>query len=264
MRMRVRARVPRGPGNGRWTSHRWPWVRRTGGIPLRDVSCSWRSRTFRVEVLSGQPAGDGRGGDDGPVHTARGHGRAVGQREPRTAPGACLTGRVSSTPELLTVVRRKTPGSRNQQEKGPSSGTRPRGRRGDEPRGPGRLVTWRLRKAPRTGNGKGGGVTACRRGGRTHGRRQLWPQRSRHGPCLSPPSGQGTRCVSTPSAPSGAAANLPRGIPHSVSHRPNRATGFSDRSRHTPTLRKTAGSGWGKPYESDGYPHTGTELGLLA
>ncbi len=46
-------------------------------------------------------------------------------------------------------------GSRDQQEKGPSSGTRPRGRRGDEPRGPGRLVTRRLRKTPRTGNGRG-------------------------------------------------------------------------------------------------------------
>lgn len=161
MRVRVRVRVPEprrephGPENGRWTSHRWPWRRRTGGIPLRDVSCSWRSRTFRVEVLWGQPPGDGRSGDDGPAHAARGHGMAVGQREPRTAPGACLTGRVSSTPELLTVVRREAPGSRDQQEKGPSSGTRPRGPRGDEPCRPGRLVTRRLRKMPRTGNGRG-------------------------------------------------------------------------------------------------------------
>lgn len=115
-------REPRGPGNGRC-----PWKGRTGGIPLRDVSCSWRSRVFRVEVLSRQPARDSRSGDDGPVYAARGHGMAVGQgqREPRTAPGACLTDRVSLTPALLLVVRRRAPRSRWPAREGPVFGHAP-------------------------------------------------------------------------------------------------------------------------------------------
>ncbi|SBV05819.1 hypothetical protein YW5DRAFT_03125 [Streptomyces sp. Ncost-T6T-1] len=91
-------------------------------------------------------------------------------------------------------------------------------------------MTRHLRKMPKTREKKGGRVTARRRGGRAHGRRQLWPQRIRHGPCLSPPSGQGTRCVSTRSAPNGAAENLPHEITR-LSHRCRRGTEIAYRSR---------------------------------
>ena len=130
------------------------------------------------------------------------------QREQRTAPGACRAGRVSLTPELSPVVKRRAPDHGTARE-GPVDGHAP-------------LTCAATKCAGQDGSRRGisagcggqetggGEVTACHKGGKTHGRKQLWPQRSRHGPCLSPPSGQGTRCVSTPSAPSGAAENLPR------------------------------------------------------
>ncbi len=142
------------------------------------------------------------------------------QREQRMAPGACRAGRVSLTPELSPVVKRRAPDHGTGK-----GGARRRARaphlRGNEVRRSGRLSTRHLSRMRRTRDGRGE-VTACHKGGKTHGRKQLWPQRSRHGPCLSPPSGQGTRCVSTPSAPSGggratAARNPRQRIPPATS-----------------------------------------------
>lgn len=142
------------------------------------------------------------------------------RREQRMAPGACRAGRVSLTPELSPVVKRRAPDHGTARE-GPVDGHAP-------------LTCAATKCAGQDGSRRGisagcggqetggGEVTACHKGGKTHGRKQLWPQRSRHGPCLSPPSGQGTRCVSTPSAPSGggratAARNPRQRIPPATS-----------------------------------------------
>lgn len=143
------------------------------------------------------------------------------QREQRTAPGACRAGRVSLTPELSPVVKRREFRITGPAREGPVDGHAP-------------LTCAATKCAGQDGSRRGisagcggqetggGEVTACHKGGKTHGRKQLWPQRSRHGPCLSPPSGQGTRCVSTPSAPSGggratAARNPRQRIPPATS-----------------------------------------------
>lgn len=155
-------------------------------------------------------------------------------------------------------------GSRDQQEKGPPSGTRPRGRRGDEPRGPGRLVTRRLRKTPRTGNGRGEELPrAAEEGGHTagdnYGRNavgtvhvsRLLPGRAR-GACRR----RARRAGRQPTCRAESRTAYPTGR----TARPDFPTGPG-----TPRARgKPQGPGCGKPYESDGYPHTGTEQGLLA